>query len=57
MFKLTNNLYQRGLVNLYARSFSNIQYDLCVIGGGPGGNYQCKTHQDLKFFFQDMLLL
>ena len=39
MFKLTNNFYQRGLTKLYARNFSNTQYDLCVIGGGPGGNY------------------
>jgi len=37
MFRLVGNSSTRSLTNAYWKNFASTQYDLCIVGGGPGG--------------------
>jgi len=37
MFRLVGNNGARSLTNAYWKNFASTQYDLCIVGGGPGG--------------------
>lgn len=37
MFRLVGNSSAKSLTNAYWKNFASTQYDLCIVGGGPGG--------------------
>lgn len=37
MFRLLNTVPSKSLHSAYWRAFASTQYDLCIVGGGPGG--------------------